>query len=147
MIGAIILMGYCSYCRQREQDQVQRLRATPMYKRLYQEFCRLNGHAVDQIIIESCGVTVTSVYPSHILLQQGFKQNGNACRNSDIARLVACNLAADFSILRDKNTYRLTRYRIYRLNGRKEYGYAFNMRRACKDRIFEYHHRTPLRIY
>lgn len=147
MITALFLMGYCSYSRQREQAKIQRLRATPMYKRLYREINRLNNHAVDQIIIESSGVTITSVYPSHILLQHGFKQNGNACRNGDIARLVACNLGADFSLLQDKDTYRLSRYRIYRLNGRKEYGYAYTMRRACKDRIFEYHHGTQLRIY
>jgi hypothetical protein len=147
MIAALATMGYCSVSRQREHSQVERMRTTDMYKRLYRQMTQLNNHAVDQIIIESSGVTVTSVYPAHTLLSFGFKQNGNACRNCDTARLVAHSLASDFSILGDADTYKLSRYRIYRLNGRKEYGYAYTMRRACKDRIFEYHDSRQLRIY
>lgn len=147
ILSALLMLGGCRAIRKKEAEMVRRLRDTQMYKSLYRSITRLGDYAVDQVIVESTGVTVTSVYPAHTLLQYGFKQNGNACRNTEVARHVALALGEDFPILSDTTQYKLSRYRIFRLNGRKEYGYLYTIRRACKDRVFSAQSPQRLRVY
>ena len=147
ILSAIGMMSGCRAIRKKEREMVQRLRTSNMYKSLYRSVSRLGDYAVDQVIVEAAGVIVTSVYPAHTLLQYGFKQNGNACRNTDVARHVALALGEDFPILSDASQYKLSRYRIFRLYGRKEYGYMYTIRRACKDQVFEYQSQRRLRVY
>lgn len=145
--AAWAILAYYSYSNKRETERMALLRDTPLYKQLYAEVKKLTHLAVDQVRIESSGVVVTSLDPSHTLLEYGFKCNGNCRRNAEIAGCIAQMLAQDFSILREKDTYTLTRYRVYRLNGKREYGYVFTMRRALKDRIFEYQYSPQFRIF
>lgn len=147
ILSAVLMMGGCRILRRRERDMVQHMRASEMYKSLYRGISRLGDYAIDQLVVEATGVTVTSVYPAHTLLCYGFKQNGNACRNPDIARYVALALGQDFPLLSDGAQYRLSRYRIFRLNGRKEYGYRYTIRRACKDQVLAYQAQRRLRTY
>jgi hypothetical protein len=145
--AAVAMLTYCSYSNKKETERMALLRNSPLYKQLYAEMKQLTHLAVDQVRVESSGVVVTSLDPSHTLLQYGFKGNGNCRRNAEIAGCIAQMLAQDFTILREKETYALTRYRVYRLNGKREYGYVFTMRRALKDRILEYQHSPQLRIF
>lgn len=139
VLSAGCLLAGCRMMRKQERKRMSRLRETEMYQSLYQSMLHLKDCAVDQVIVEATGVTLTSVCPAHIMLQYGFKQNGNACRNAEVARHVALTLGEDFPILADPSRYRLTRYRIFRLNGRKEYGYLYAIRHACKKQILEYY--------
>ena len=118
-----------------------------MYLRLYQKLDYLFHHYdIDQLRIEQHGVTVTSVYPMHTLLSFDFKQNGNSKRCDAVSRLAAQLLYEDFAQLAQRDLYKLSRYCVYRANGKKEYGYCFTMRRRCKDRVINARSAAQLRI-
>ena len=101
---------------------------------------------IDQVRVEQHGVTVTSVYPAHTLLSFDFKQNGNGKRCDAISRLAAQLLSEDFAQLAQRDVYKLSRYRVYRANGKKEYGFSFTMRRRYKDQVINARSTVQLRI-
>lgn len=128
-----------------EQKRIERFRSTPTYHRLFCAIRSIEKHAIDELRIESSGVTVTSVFPDRVLLNFHFKKNGEYCRNPDIARIAAQLLEEDFAILKNQDYYHLRRYCIYRPNGRKEYGYSYTMQNACKREVLEYAMARPKR--
>ncbi|NLJ64735.1 MAG: hypothetical protein GX337_05005 [Christensenellaceae bacterium] len=138
IITALILRAYCKVKHRRDRKLMEYVRASNLYLQLYEIMNNIGNFAVDEIIIENSGVRATSVYPAHKLFDYSFKQNGNSCRNKELARIVALLLAMDFSLLSDPSIYQLRRYRIYRMNGKKEYGFRYTLRRHYKDEIFSY---------
>ena len=132
----------------REQQRMAQLRESPMYERLYLKMLYLTQHYdIDQLRVEQHGVTVTSVYPAHTLLNFDFKQNGKGKRCDAVSRLTAQLLQQDFPQFDEGSIYKPTRYRVYRSNGKLEYGYAFTMRRRHKDMlIFQRGSSVQLRI-
>ncbi|MHC1786523.1 MAG: hypothetical protein AB9880_05650 [Christensenellales bacterium] len=144
---AVGLLLTCWEAKRREKQLMDRLREGSLYPRLYQKMVYLLQHYdIDQLRVEQQGVTVTSVYPAHTLLSFDFKQNGNSKRSDSFPRLVAQLLQDDFPALGSGEIYRLTRYRIYRANGRREFGFSFTMRRRHKDLLISRRSRVQLRI-
>ena len=145
---AAALLLYTARSRRRERLLLEKLRATPLYLRLYQKLDYLFHHYdIDQVRVEQHGVTVTSVYPAHTLLNFDFKQNGKGKRCDAVSRLTAQLLQQDFPQFDEGSIYKPTRYRVYRSNGKLEYGYAFTMRRRHKDMlIFQRGSSVQLRI-
>ncbi|MDO5021777.1 MAG: hypothetical protein Q4E07_00380 [Eubacteriales bacterium] len=120
---------------------MKHLRSSRLYTQLLEQMNNISKYAIDEMFIENSGVKVSSVAPSHLLIDYSFKQNGKPCRNENIARITALLLAQDFQLLQDSSIYQFKRYRIYRLNGKKEYGYRYTMHRYCKDQIFSFQSR------
>ncbi len=146
-IMAAALLLYTARSRRRERLLLEKLRATPLYLRLYQKLDYLFHHYdIDQVRVEQHGVTVTSVYPAHTLLNFDFKQNGNGKRCDAVSRLAAQLLSEDFAQLAQRDVYKLSRYRVYRANGKKEYGFSFTMRRRYKDQVINARSTVQLRI-
>lgn len=136
LISAVALIVHCVRHRQREQQMLEAVRRSALYTRLYRKLDHLFRHyEIDQIRIEQHGVTVTSVMPAHTLLNFDFKQNGNSKRACDASRLVMQLLYSDFPILAVQSIYKASRYRVYRSNGKKEYGFSFTMRQRHKERL------------
>lgn len=147
LLAAVALLLYSGRLRRREAHLSSRVREGRMYARLHTKMAHLlSRYDIDQVRVERHGVTVTSVYPAHTLLTFDFKQNGNGKRCDAIARLVAQLLEEDFPALAMRDTYRLSRYRVYRANGRADYGYSFTMRRHLKDRVISSQSSAQLRI-
>lgn len=147
VLGAIGLLLYNDRLKQRERLLLRRMRDGNMYARLYHKVDHLIRHYdIDQVRIEQHGVTVTSVYPAHTLLNFDFKQNGNSKRCDAVPRLVAQLLAEDFPALAAHDIYRLNRYRVYRANGRMDYGFSYTMRRRVKDAVIDQRGAVQLRI-
>lgn len=147
LMTALGLLICWSGLKRRERHRLARLRAGGLYPRLYQKIAYLVDHYdIDQLRIEQHGVTVTSVYPMHTLLSFDFKHNGNCLRSDCYPRLIAQLLQEDFPQFSQGDVYRLSRYRVYRANGRKEYGFSFTMRRRHKDLLIEQRTRVQLRI-
>ena len=144
---AVVLLGYVSASRRRERQLMMALRNGRTYARLYNKLEYLLRHYdIDQVIIEQHGVTVTSVYPAHTLLSFEFKQNGNSKRCDAVARLVAQLLREDFPLLGAGDIYKMSRYRVYRANGRRDDSFSFTMRRCHKDQVMDRHSTVQLRI-
>lgn len=144
---AFFLLLFHAREKRRERQLLINLRDSKLYIRLYHKIEHLMKHYdIDQLRIEQHGVTVTSVYPAHTLLNFDFKQNGNEKRSVGIARLVAQLLQEDFPALATSDIYRLQRYRVYRLNGKKDEGFSFTMRRRFKDQVISSRTTTSLRI-
>lgn len=144
---AAVLVVYIRYHKRRECRLMAGLRRTQTYADLHQKISYLVAHYdIDQLRVEQHGVTVTSVFPSHTLLNFDFKQNGRGKRCNAVPRLVVQLLQEDFPQFGDQGVYRMSRYRVYRSNGRKEYGYRFTMRRRQKDIIIYRRNTVQLRI-
>lgn len=147
VITAVFLLCYAATARHRERQLMLSFRESHMYARLYSKMDYLmRSYDIDQVIIEQCGVTVTSVYPAHTLLNFDFKQNGNGKRCDAVARLVAQLLREDFPLLGEGDIYKMSRYRVYRANGRKDDSFSFIMRRRYKDRVMSQRTTVQLRI-
>ncbi len=147
VITAIVLLCFASAARRRERQLLAHFRESRTYARLFQKIDYLmRNYDIDQVIIEQHGVTVTSVYPAHTLLNFDFKQNGNGKRCDAAARLVAQLLREDFPLLGENDIYKMSRYRVYRANGRKDDSFSFTMRRRYKDRVMEGRTAVQLRI-
>lgn len=144
---AAVLVLYIRRHKQRECHLMAGLRRSQTYARLHQKMSYLVAHYdIDQLRVEQHGVTVTSVFPSHTLLNFDFKQNGRGKRCDAVPRLVAQLLQEDFPLFDERSVYRMNRYRVYRSNGRREYGYRFTMRRRQKDMIIYQRNTVQLRI-
>ena len=104
---ALILHTYCKARHRKDRKLMEYVRTSNLYLQLYENMNNIGSFAVDEIIIENSGVRVTSVYPAHKLFDYSFKQNGNSCRNKELARIVALLLAMDFSLLADPSIYQL----------------------------------------
>ena len=147
LISAVALIIHCVRHRRREQQMLEAVRRSALYTRLYRKLDHLFRHyEIDQIRIEQHGVTVTSVMPAHTLLNFDFKQNGNGKRCDAAARLVAQLLREDFPLLGESDIYKMSRYRVYRANGRKDDSFSFTMRRRHKDRVMDGRTSVQLRI-
>jgi hypothetical protein len=145
--AAAAVLVYCSRIKRRERHLLIHLRESTQYARLYQKILYLIQHDdIDQLRIEQRGVTVTSVYPAHTLLSFDFKQNGNCKRSDVIPRLVTQLLQEDFPEIGREDVYKLSRYRVYRANGKMEYGFRFTMRRRYKDAVLMSKRSVQLRI-
>lgn len=129
------MLCYCRRLQATESRLIDQFRQSSLYNSVYKRMLTLRGQAIDEILIEPIGILVTSCCPSHILLSYDFKQNGNQKRNDAVSRLVAQLLAEDFSAALNKGAYKLSRYRIWRSNGRMEYAFRFTMRSTVKDRL------------
>lgn len=148
ILAAIAMMGGYQCMGKAEQKQVLRLKDSSLYQNLRRRMADLpGGMAVDQVRVESTGVNVTSVLPAHVLLRYSFRKNGGCCRNRDAARHMALALGEDFPLLSDRRYYTLTRYRIYRFNGQREFGYIYTIRRAVKDQVIEQASSAAVRTY
>lgn len=146
MAAAAILI-YCARLKQRERQLLTQLRESSQYIRLFQKISHLIRYDdIDQVRVEQRGVTVTSVYPAHTLLSFDFKQNGSCKRSDVIPRLVTQLLQEDFPGLGREDVYKLSRYRVYRANGKMEYGFRFTMRRRYKDAVIMSRRSVQLRI-
>ncbi len=146
-IVAITLFLYSLHLKKEENRLLEPVRKSRTYIRLYNKLDYLFIHYdIDQLRVEQRGVTVTSVYPAHTLLDFDFKQNGNSKRCLSISSLVSQLLYMDFPILSKRNIYKMTRYCVYRSNGKKEYGFAFTMRRKHKDSLIKTKGSVQLRI-
>ncbi len=146
-ILAVALLCWGTAARRRERQLLVRFRESLGYARLYQKLSYLmRNYDIDQVIIEQHGVTVTSVYPAHTLLNFDFKQNGNGKRCDAAARLVAQLLREDFPLLAETDIYKMSRHRVYRANGRRDDSFTFTMRRRYKDRVIDRCSTVQLRI-
>ncbi len=132
---SLALLAIDRQARRRERRLMEGLRRGALYTRLHRQFSQIARRDLDQVRIEPSGITVTSVMPAHILLSFDFKQNGNEKRNACFTRLTAMLLFEDFAVLRAEGRYKLTRYRVFRINGRREYGYVYTLRRRHKDEL------------
>lgn len=147
VMAAAVILIYCARLKQRERQLLTHLRESSQYAKLYQKISYLIQHDdIDQLRVEQRGVTVTSVYPAHTLLSFDFKQNGNCKRSDVIPRLVTQLLQEDFTALGREDFYKLSRYRVYRANGKMEYGFRFTMRRRYKDAVIMSKRSVQLRI-
>ena len=147
VIAAAAILVYCAHLKRRERRLLTHLRESGQYIRLFQKISYLVRYAdIDQLRIEQRGVTVTSVYPAHTLLSFDFKQNGSCKRSDVIPRLVTQLLQEDFPELSRGDVYKLSRYRLYRANGKMEFGYRFTMRLRCKDAVIMSKRSVQLRI-
>lgn len=146
-IFAVALFFYSLHLKKQEQHLLEPVRRSSSYTRLYSKLDYLFTHyEIDQLRVEQRGVTATSVYPAHTLLDFDFKQNGNSKRCNSISTSVCQLLYGDFPILTKRDIYKITRYRVYRSNGKKEYGFAFTMRRSYKDSLLRAKSSVQLRI-
>ena len=136
LMSAFFLFLYSAQQKRRERQMLDALRRSPLYARLYRKLDYLFRHyEIDQLRIEQNGVTVTSVMPAHTLLNFDFKQNGNSKRGSDTSRLVMQLLYSDFPMLAPRDIYKISRYCVYRSNGKKEHAFSFTMRRSHKEML------------
>lgn len=136
-LAALLALFFYTLCeKRRERQLLSALRRSESYARLKRKIDYLAAHyEIDQLRIEPRGVTVTSVMPAHTLLSFDFKQNGNSKRACDASRLYMLLLYSDFPLLAARDIYKISRYRIYRSNGKKEYGFSFTMRQSHKERL------------
>ncbi len=147
VMAAAAILIYCARLKQRERQLLTQLRESSQYIRLFQKISHLIRYDdIDQVRVEQRGVTVTSVYPAHTLLSFDFKQNGSCKRSDVIPRLVTQLLQEDFPGLGREDVYKLSRYRVYRANGKMEYGFRFTMRRRYKDAVIMSRRSVQLRI-
>lgn len=147
LLAALGLLAYLRRHLSREKKMMEALRQGQMYGRLYQKMLYLcQNYDIDQLRVEQHGVTVTSVSPAHTLLNFDFKQNGKGKRCDIVPRLTAQLLQEDFPQLLNRGIYKATRYRVYRSNGKREYGYGFTMRRRHKDLLIYRKSTVELRI-
>lgn len=147
VMAAAAILIYCARLKQRERQLLTQLRESSQYIRLFQKISHLIRYDdIDQVRVEQRGVTVTSVYPAHTLLSFDFKQNGSCKRSDVIPRLVTQLLQEDFPALGREDVYKLSRYRVYRANGKMEYGFRFTMRRRFKDAVIMSKRSVQLRI-
>lgn len=147
VMAAAAILIYCARLKQRERQLLTQLRESSQYIRLFQKISYLIRYDdIDQVRVEQRGVTVTSVYPAHTLLSFDFKQNGSCKRSDVIPRLVTQLLQEDFPGLGREDVYKLSRYRVYRANGKMEYGFRFTMRRRYKDAVIMSKRSVQLRI-
>ena len=147
VMAAAAILIYCARLKQRERQLLTQLRESSQYIRLFQKISYLIRYDdIDQVRVEQRGVTVTSVYPAHTLLSFDFKQNGSCKRSDVIPRLVTQLLQEDFPGLGREDVYKLSRYRVYRANGKMEYGFRFTMRRRYKDVVIMSKRSIQLRI-
>ena len=148
LTAALSFFLYSSRQKRREKGMMEALRRSALYLRLYRKLDHLFHHyEIDQLRVEQNGVTVTSVMPAHTLLTFDFKQNGNSKRACDASRLVMQLLYEDFPLLASRDIYKMTRYCVYRSNGKKEYGFSFTMRRGYKERLLRERMAARVRIY
>lgn len=148
LFAALLLFFYSSRQKRRENQMLETLRNSTLYLRLYRKLDHLFRHyEIDQLRVEQSGVTVTSVMPAHTLLSFDFKQNGNSKRACDASRLVMQLLYDDFPLLASRDIYKVTRYCVYRSNGKKEYGFSFTMRHGCKERLLRDRMAARARIF
>ncbi len=138
ILSSFIIYIYCKIKRRTDAKLMKYMRSSRLYTDLFRQIQGISNYAIDEILIENSGVKVVSIAPSHTLVNYSFKSNGNSCRNCSIARITALLLAQDFRILQDGSIYQFKRYRIYRPNGKKEYGYRYTMNRRCKGLIFSF---------
>lgn len=147
VMAAAAILIYCARLKQRERQLLTQLRESSQYIRLFQKINYLIRYDdIDQVRVEQRGVTLTSVYPAHTLLSFDFKQNGSCKRSDVIPRLVTQLLQEDFPGLGREDVYKLSRYRVYRANGKMEYGFRFTMRRRYKDAVIMSKRSVQLRI-
>ena len=152
IIGLIALCGlalsaYSAKAAAGRQAHLRRLRESPQYQQFHEKMAALRRYDIDQIRIESSGVTVTSVCPAHSLLLFPFKQNGNCKRNGAYTMLYAELIAQDFPLFTQRSAYKISRYNVWRTNGKPEVAYAFVMRRGYKDFLLAERCPSQLRIY
>lgn len=141
------LFFYSVYFQKKEKHLLDHLSRSESYAQLKLKLDYLFKHyEIDQLRIEQKGLTVTSFYPSHTLLNFDFKHNGNSKRCNSISRLMSQLLYNDFPLLTQRDVYKVTSYSIYRSNGKKEHGYAFTMRRNYKDKLIRAKRPIQLRI-
>ena len=132
---AICLLMYCGFARRQEQRLLASMRQSTLYGRLYGKMSALAHHDIDELRIEPTGVTVTSASLAITLLTFDFKRNGNFKRNEAAVRLVAQLLEQDFPVFSNRSAYRLRRYRVYRVNGKAEMGFCYQMRRKYRYQV------------
>lgn len=148
LTAALSFFLYSLRQKRREKGMMEALRRSALYLRLYRKLDNLFHHyEIDQLRVEQNGVTVTSVMPAHTLLTFDFKQNGNSKRACDASRLVMQLLYEDFPLLASRDIYKMTRYCVYRSNGKKEYGFSFTMRHGYKERLLRERMAARVRIY
>lgn len=136
LIALFALFFYMARERRRERELLTALRRSELYARLRRKIEYLiQNYEIDQLRVEQHGVTVTSVMPAHTLLSFDFKQNGNSKRGCDASRLFMQLIYSDFPLLAARDIYKISRYRVYRSNGKMEYGFSFTMRRNYKERL------------
>lgn len=134
--AAFALFFYMYYEKKREKELLSSMSRSELYLRLRHKLDYLFQHyEIDQLRIEQHGVTVTSVMPAHTLLSFDFKQNGNSKRGCDASRLFMLLIYNDFPLLAARDIYKISRYCVYRSNGKKEYGFSFTMRRRYKEQL------------
>lgn len=145
-VAAALLWVVTTREDRREREQLKRLRSSPLYRSLHAQLSALVHHDIDQVRVECSGITVISVCPAHVLLSFRLKQNGNSIRNDAQVKLYAELLAQDFPQFTNRSAYKISSYRVYRLNGKPEKAYAFTMRRSHKDFLLAERCPAQLRI-
>lgn len=144
---ALILIVYYTLHNKREKQMLQALQQSLLYANLHRKISYLFRHyEIDQLRIEQHGVTVTSVFPAHTLLDFDFKQNGNSKRSCCTSRLMMQLIYTDFPMLARRDIYKMSRYCVYRSNGKKEYGFSFTMRRSYKENLLRNRMLTRINI-
>ncbi len=145
-VSALLLFALNLKAEKNDRAQLSRLRESPLYRELKGKLLELDRYDIDALRIECSGVTVTSVCPAHTVLSFSFKQNGNSMRNDAHTRLYAELIARDFPLFTQRHAYKLSSYRVFRVNGKPEQAYAFIMRRAYKDFLLAERSPAQLRI-
>jgi hypothetical protein len=147
LLSSCAMYAYCKFKRRNDAKLMKYMRNSRLYTDLLKQMHNVSNYAIGEILIENNGVKAVSIAPSHTLINYSFKSNGNPCRNCSIARITALLLAQDFKLLQDGSAYHFKRYRIYRPNGTKEYGYRYTMNRRYKDMIFSFQGRMQKNAY
>lgn len=145
-IGLLIAL-YLVLARRADEQALTAIRQTEIYQRLCRRLDKLDRHYIGQILVEQTGVVVRTAFPEHIALSFYYIKEGVPVRNPAFARNIATLLQQDYTLLAQKDCYRLRRYRIYRMNGMKEYGYSFTMTFGFKQAAYEKQRMYNLRIY
>ena len=139
--GLGLLMGLW-VSRAREKRALAKLRGSERYRCLCARLDSLHGRFIDQLFVERTGVIVKAAFPEHTLSVCTFDS-----ASPRLARDVARLLAEDYAVLARRECYRLRRYRVFRLNGVKEYGYAYSMTFGYRRAVYEQRRAFNPRIY
>jgi len=135
LILAIVMLIQDRCSQARELLRMEKVRGSKMYQEIYPLVVKCRARPVDQVRIERNRILFTSMSPPGVICSFSPTDKGYRILSIDNTRALAEVMAEDMDILKDKDKYRFTRYRIIRPNGNMDYGYLYTMRSAYKDRL------------
>lgn len=146
LAAAFFLLSAYYRERQKELYRMEALRASRLYKDIYPLIQQASTRDLDQVRVERDRITFTLVYPPGTLGVFELRQAGHLQMSRIRTRVMAEVIAEDILILQDPGKYSMTRYRVIRPNGTKDYSYIYTIHSHYKDSIMAAHRRIEERI-